>query len=279
MPYTAYPYNQTADFNPYQFAGMDMTADQAMNNPLPGQAQQGLTDTMSGAYLGGGGQNPYAGANPYLEQNIQSTLGDMAKTYNQQVAPTMAANAYQSGSFGNTGQQEMEAASRDRLQQNLGRTSQNMRMQDYGMQQNLAESGLNREQGAFDTERNRMMQSLGMSPSIYGLNYAPGREMMGVGGTMQQQQQNVLNNQYGQFQEAQNWPFKTYDAMMAPFGRASGGQTTITGPSGNTAAGLMGGAMLGNQMYRQYQNQNPTPSNQGPQMPDYNVYGGDPYRN
>jgi hypothetical protein len=79
--------------------------------------------------------------------------------------------------------------------------------------------------------------------------------MMGIGGTMQQQQQNVLDKQYGQFQDAQQWPFKTYDAMMAPFGRASGGSTTTTGPSGNTAAGLFGGAMMGNQLWQQYQNQ------------------------
>jgi hypothetical protein len=267
MPYTPYPYSQTADFNPYQFAGMDMNADQAMNNQLPQYAQQGLTDTLSGAYLGGGGTNPYAGANPYLEQNISNTLGDITKNYNTSVAPTMAANAYQSGSFGNSGQAEMEAASRDQLQRNLGRTAGDMRMQDYGMQQDLAEKGLNRNQQGFDAERNRMTQSLGLAPSIYGLGYAPGREMMGIGGTMQQQQQNVLDKQYGQFQDANQWPFKTYDAMMAPFGRASGGSTTTTGPSGNTAAGLFGGAMMGNRLWQQYQNQSPAPQ-QNP------VYGG-----
>ena len=274
MPHTPYPYSQTADFNPYQFAGMDMNANQAMNGQLPQQAQQGLSDTLSGAYLGGGPTNPYAGANPYLEQNIQSTLGDITKSYNTTVAPTMAANAYQSGSFGNSGQAEMETASRDQLQRNLGRTSANMRMQDYGMQSQLAESGLNRNQQGFDSERNRMMNGLGLAPSVYGLGYAPGRELMGIGGTMQQQQQNVLDKQYGQFQDAQGWPFKTYDAMMAPFGRASGGQTTTTGPSGNTAAGLFGGAMMGNRLWQQYQSQNPqSQPQQNPVMGGGQDYG------
>ena len=284
MPYTPYPYNQVADFSPYQFAGMDMTADRAMNSSLPQQAEQALGGVLGGGnWMGeqynpyadamtGIGRNPYAGANPYLEQNIQNTLGDVTKTYNQTVAPTMAANAYQSGSFGNSGQAEMEAASRDQLQRNLGRISGDLRMQDYGMQQGLAESDINRRMGAqqqdlsrnagtwqqmmglnqqgFDTAQGRMMQGLGLSPSVYGLGYAPAQQMMGIGGTMQQQQQNVLDKQYGQFQDAQQWPFKTYDAMMAPFGRASGGQTTTTGPAQNPVAGLMGGAMLGNQMYK-----------------------------
>jgi hypothetical protein len=133
MPYTPYQYNTVAGFNPYQFAGMDMTAQRAQQQGgLPQQAESALGNTLNGSYLGSG--NPYAGANPYLEQNIQNTMGDMTKAYNQQVAPTMAATAYKSGSFGNSGQQEMENQSRNMLQQNLGRTSADMRMADYSNQ-------------------------------------------------------------------------------------------------------------------------------------------------
>ena len=65
---------------------------------------------------------------------------------------------------------------------------------------------------------------------------------------MQQQGQNTLNSWFNQFQEAQNWPFKTYDAMMAPFGRNIGSQSTTSGPAGNPVAGLMGGAMMGSKI-------------------------------
>ena len=134
LPFQPYNYNQVANFNPYQFAGMDMTAQRAQQGGgVNAQAEQQLGSTISGNYLGSG--NPYAGANPYLEQNIQNTLGDVANTYNQQVAPQMAAQAYKSGSFGNTGQQEMENQSRNMLQKNMGQISGNMRMQDYGNQQ------------------------------------------------------------------------------------------------------------------------------------------------
>ena len=242
MAYQPYQYNRTAGFNPYQFAGMDMTAERAQQQGgLPQQAEQNLGQTLSGNYLGSG--NPYAGANPYLEQNIQNTMGDMSRTYNQQVAPTMAATAYKSGSFGNTGQQEMENQSRNMLQQNLGRVSGDMRMQDYGNQQNM-----------WGRERDRMMQGLGQASNIYGLGYQPAQQMLGIGATQQQQAQNVLNNQYNDYQNAQNWPFRTYDAMRAPFGGVNTGGSTSQ-PNGNPVAGMLGGYMLGSQMFGPNQQQ------------------------
>jgi hypothetical protein len=171
-PYEQNPVPGVAPFTPYQFAGMDMIANNAMNNPLPGQAASALGNILGGQgkapqssnpYLGATtgtgsnawegkttsvGSNPYAGANPYLEQNITRTLGDITRSYNQNVAPTMAAQAYKGGSVGNTGQAEMEATSRDMLQRNLGSTAANMRMQDYGMQQQLAESDIGRRMNA-----------------------------------------------------------------------------------------------------------------------------------
>jgi hypothetical protein len=357
MPYSPFGYNRVSDFNPYQYAGFDMIANQANNSRLPQQAEAALGGVLGGGaqspqmwnpyigaqsntgsmnpYMGasvstGGnpwegkttnvGSNAYAGANPFLEQNIQRTLGDMTTSYNQNVAPTMAATAFRSGSFGNTGQQEMENQSRDMLQRNLGSTAANMRMQDYTTQQGLAEAALNRsvstqladysrnaglaegglnrsmqgqiadlsrnaglyesamqramtgsmadlsrssglyESGAnramsgYQADMGRMMQGLNMAPSIYGMGYQPAQAMLGIGGTMQQQGQNVLNSMYSDWQDAQNWPFKTYDAMMAPFGRASGGQTTTRSPGGNAVAGLFGGAMLGNKMFGGGQN-------------------------
>lgn len=235
MGYTPYQGNLVAGFNPYQYAGFDMAAQRAMRSGgLNQQAESSLGQTLGGNYLGSG--NPYAGANPYLEQNIQNTLGDVAKTYNQTVAPTMAATAYKSGSFGNAGQAEMEAASRDQLQRNMGRISGDMRMQDYGRQQDM-----------WQQERNRMMQGLSMAPSIYGLGYAPSQYLQGIGGAMQAQGQKYLDADYSQFQQAQQWPFKTYDAMLAPFStRAVGSSTT---ESSSPWAAALGGAMIGQRLW------------------------------
>lgn len=288
MPYQPYPYSTVAGFNPFQFAGFDMTANQAMGSQLPQQAEQNLSNTLQGNFGAPQGQNPYlnaqstpgsnpyAGSNPFLQQNIDSTLGDITRSFNNTVAPSMAATALKGGSFGNSGMLESENESRRQLAGELGRVSSGMRMQDYGMQQGLAESDINRRLGAqqqdfsrsaglheaqlgrdssnWNAERGRMMQGLGLSPSIFGLGFQPGQQLQGIGAQMQQQGQNVLDSNFAQFQDAQNFPFKTFDAMMAPFGRASGGTTTSTGPSGNPVAGMLGGAMLGNQMQQQFPN-------------------------
>jgi hypothetical protein len=219
MPFNPYPYSRVADLNPYQFMGMDMGANQAMNGQLPGQAQDLMGQTLGGGFLNN---------NPYLNQAIDRTLGDVTNQFNTTVAPSMAATAMKSGSFGNTGYQEMEQNQRNQLADRLGGISGGMRM------------------GAYEAERGRQMGALQMSPNINMMGYQPAEYLQGIGATMQQQGQNELNSWFNQFQEAQNWPFKTFDAMMAPFGRQIGGTQTATGPAGNPAAGMMGGAMMGN---------------------------------
>jgi hypothetical protein len=219
MPFNPYPYAQVANFNPYQFQGFDMGANQAMSGQLPGQAGGLLGQTLNGDFLNN---------NPYLNKAIDQTLGDVTNQFNTTVAPSMAATAMKSGSFGNTGYQEMEQNQRNQLADRLGGISGNMRM------------------GAYEAERGRQMGALQMSPNINSLQYQPAEYLQGIGSTMQQQGQNELNSWYNQFQQAQEWPFKTFDAMMAPFGRNIGSQTTQTGPAGNPVAGLMGGAMMGN---------------------------------
>ena len=53
-----------------------------------------------------------------------------------------------------------------------------------------------------------MLQGIGMAPGQYSAGFLPSQALGSIGTTMQQQGQNQLNAQYGQFQEAQNWPFK-----------------------------------------------------------------------
>jgi hypothetical protein len=235
LPFSPYPYATVADFNPYQFMGFDMGANQALQGQIPGQAGDLASKTLSGGFLN---------SNPYLDSVVNNTLGDITNQFNTSVAPSMAATAMKSGSFGNTGYQEMEQNERNQLAKTLGGVSSNMRM------------------GAYDSERNRQMGALQMSPQINALGYQPAEYLQGIGSTMQQQGQNVLNSWQNQFNQAQEWPFKTYDAMMAPFGRNIGSQTTTSGQSGNPVAGLMGGAMLGNKMGGMF-NWQPTAGNTG----------------
>jgi hypothetical protein len=244
MPFNPYPYSQVADFNPYQYMGFDMGANQAMNGQLPGQAQDLMGQTLGGGFLNN---------NPYLNQAIDQTLGDVTNQFNTTVAPSMAATAMKSGSFGNTGFQEMEQNQRNQLADRLGGISNNMRM------------------GAYEAERGRQMGAMQMAPNINMMGYQPAEYLQGIGSTMQQQGQNELNSWYNQFQQAQEWPFKTFDAMMAPFGRNIGSQTTQTGPAGNPVSGMMGGAMMGNKFQGMFGGTSQPNSGFGMNNPSYNA--------
>ena len=298
LPYQPYPYSQVADFNPYQYMGFDMQAQNAMQNPLPQQAQQALSGQLTGQnnvqnpYAGAQtqvGTNPYAGQNPYLEGVIDNTLGDMSNQFNMNVAPGEAANAIRSGSFGNSGNLQREDQNRYDLAKAQGNVAGALRMQDYTGQQGLAESAINRNVGAQQTDLSRnsglfenmygrnqsgLFNALGQSGNIFGLGQAPGQAIQGIGGTMQQQGQNVLNAQYGQFQDAQNWPFRTYQAMGAPFGQNIGSQQTVN-QQGNPVAGLLGGAMIGNRIGQGWGATSPTAINPQFGLPNYAI---DPYR-
>ena len=281
------------------------------SNPYMGQTTNVGSNPYGGAQSSVG-SNPYAGANPYLESTINNTLGDVTRQFNQNVVPTEIQRGLQSGSFGNSGNMERQDQNRYDLSKSLGNIASGMRMQDYTTQQGLAESDINRRLGAQQTDLARnsgvseaglnrgvgaqqtdlarnagiyqqgqgnILSGLGLSPNIESLGYQPSQYIQGVGGTLQQQGQNYLNNFYDQFQQSQQWPFQTLKAMGAPFGQNIGSTQTMSQP-GNPVAGLFGGAMLGNQVGKYFQtptnpNQYGTPSGglfQGQQLNNPSAY-------
>lgn len=94
--------------------------------------------------------------------------------------------------------------------------------------------------GAYDQERNRQMQTLGMSGQIAGQDYADLGQLAGVGASRE-----------GYNQELIDAPGNALDDYI---GRISGnmGQTMIAEGSRNRSAGALGGGMMGAQMGSQY---------------------------
>lgn len=103
----------------------------------PYATQQGASNLG----LSGGG---YGGSNPYLQQNIDSTMGDITRQYNNTVAPARAGAMARSGSFGNSGQQQMQLEDQRNLGQTMANTSNQMRMADYTQQQAMWQQDQNR---------------------------------------------------------------------------------------------------------------------------------------
>ena len=165
------------------------------NNPYIGQTSQGIQGAPSvmqyaqqaqynNPYLGqqsersqAAGQNAYAGENKYLQGMIDKSAGDMTRAFNQGVVPQLDRMAQQSGSFGNSGVQQMQNEAYRNLGENIGNVSNQMRFQDYTTQQGLAESALNRGQ-----QNNQF--NAGLSANDLSRNMAGGF------------QQNAQNNNY-----------------------------------------------------------------------------------
>ena len=120
-------------------------AQNKMDNPYIGQTTQGVTSVPQV----GTGSNPLLGQNnPYLNSAIDQTAGDITRNYNLTTAPQFDSMARASGSFGNTGVDQMRLDSQRNLAREIGNASNNMRMQDYNLQANLGEQDLNRRMQA-----------------------------------------------------------------------------------------------------------------------------------
>lgn len=187
-PYQPYQGQRFADLNGVQMAGLNATADRAMNgSETINNAESALNQTIAGG-----------NTNPYLDQMVGRAQDSVVSKFNT--------GAVNSGSFGNSGLQEQ-------FQQGLGDVATQM----YGQ--------------AYDGDRQRQMQAIGMAPQFGNQAYLDADRLMGAGQTLQDQQQQGLDFQYQQSTEAQNDPYRKLAAMSGVFG-TNLGQSASTTQSG-----------------------------------------------
>lgn len=186
-------------FTPYggqRFADMNMTQDLGIGM-VQDRALNG-SQTMRNAE---GSLNQVMGGqqNPYLDAMVNKAQANVMGNAN--------AAAARSGSFGNSGIAEQAA-------RQMGDVATSM----YG--------------GAYEADAGRRMQAIGMAPTFGNAAYQDAQQLMGAGQLMQDQQQQGLDHQFGQFQEAQNLPFKQLAAMSGVFGSNLGASSTTTSSGG-----------------------------------------------
>lgn len=225
-PYENYGGQQIAALDPSQQMGMDLTAAQALGG-FQGQApaMQNYADTMSGDFM-----SPES--NPWLAATAQKAMGDITSAYKTGTAQTTDANAGRAGAFGGSAWQEVT----DRNQRALGDSLGNAANQFYGQN--------------YMNERNNQMQGLNMLPTMQNVGYTDASKMIGIGDATRSYNQDLLNSQYGNWQEAANYPFK----MMETFGNSlrgtmGAGSSSTTSNSGgykpSPLAGMIGGGIGG----------------------------------
>lgn len=113
-------------------------------NPYLNQSATRASTTLAGPTY----KNPLLGLNnPALQAAIDSAQGDVARNFNLTTAPMREAQAHQSGSFGNSGVEQMRSEDNRNLARELGNISTQMRMADYNTQAGLGEGEAGRSLG------------------------------------------------------------------------------------------------------------------------------------
>ena len=185
LGYTGFGQPTQVDANPWQQTAWQNTFNRGMQGAEEvSAARNQLTNTINGGYLNqqatqgpaagfnqyANAMNPYANvqnqnanianpfasmSNPYLTQSIDSALGDVARNYNLAVKPQTEAAMARSGSFGNSGLQQMQQEQQRQLGQTMGDMANRMRMDAYNQAAGLTEAQMGRMYNAGESAANR----------------------------------------------------------------------------------------------------------------------------
>lgn len=214
-PYQAYDGQRVAQQNPYQLGAYNAIASRAANgSPVSSAANGEITKTLNGGYLNN---------NPYMQSMVDQSSQDVLRNYNQAIKPATETAMVRSGSFGNSGLQQLQGSQQGELQRNLGNISTTLRGNDYA------------------NERGRMQNAVGMSTQIANQDYTDANQLLQAGRGIQGQEQANLDDQYGRFTEARDYQKDQLATLGKGIGLNYGSSTT--GPGSNPWAQGLGAGL------------------------------------
>jgi hypothetical protein len=239
-PYMQYMGDRVAQFTPlqqqsYENAGLMQTAPQLQDaSAMAGQAGLGALNTQytydpyKAQQFTGANVEQYM--NPYMQNVVERQQQD-AQRQSQIASQAQQAQAARSGAFGGSGDYLM----RGQAAGNLARQKGDIQAQGLNNAYTQAMNQFNTSQGQNQAaaQLNAQQQQFGAGLGLQGLQtanqaatnlanigqtqYGQNMGILGMqnqfGGQQQQQVQNVLNNQYGDFLNAQNHPYKQLGFM------------------------------------------------------------------
>lgn len=286
--YPSYPGALVQNFTPDQIAGMNLT-DQTLGT---GQQQLGAASALYGqgaqSYGQAGGQpfqansvtsgnfpqNYQSYMSPYINGALNSAAGQMERI-GQQNQVANHAQAVRSGAYGGDRQAVQDSMNNYNTQVGIGnmysqglQSAVNQAGQQFTADQgqsltaqqannSTALAGFNANTGQFNTDQNRMlaagtgMANLGSQAQTMNTNDI--NNLQRSGALQQQQGQNSINAQVGQFQQQFQQPY-TNQALLNSTNQSitpavGGGTTTNTGQAPNVFGSVLGGATAGAGIY------------------------------
>ena len=279
QPYQGYGGQRIAGFSPWQDQAYGAQAQRAVKGSPVMSAANGALTGFFGQQSPGATQNPYgpvtpqanpyAGSNPYLQQNIDSAQGDVVRNWNNVQKPSWETAMQRSGSFGNEGVGMANGMAQEGMARQLGNISSGMRMQDYTQQQQLGENAANRGMQAqqfnsqmgesyagrndsmFNQGQGRQLGALGLAPGFAANDYNDISQLASAGQQYQNQNQRGNDVNYQQYLDQRNYPNQQLNQFGANLGQAVGnsGTQTNTSPGPSGASQMVGGALTGSALY------------------------------
>jgi hypothetical protein len=161
--------------------------------------------------------------NPYLDQTIQDSLGDTVRAFNMGVSPSIRSSMVRSGSFGNSGLEQMAGEAERQLATTLGRQANDMRSSNYWADQNF---GRTLFQDAQANNLNNASFGLGLLGTLNSFN-----------------QQDLANANQVQQTPLNFW--SQFANQANAIGQGFGTQQSNMNMQGSPLMGALGGAQLG----------------------------------
>ena len=239
-PYMQYMGDRVAQFTPlqqqsYENAGLMQSAPQLQDaSAMAGQAGLGALNTQytfdpyKAQQFTGQAVQDYM--NPYMQNVVERQQAD-AQRQAQIAGQSQQAQAARSGAFGGSGDYLMRSQAAGNLARQKGDIqaqglnnayTQAMNQFNTAQGQNQAAAQLNAQQQQFgaglglqglQTANQAASNLANIGQTQYGQNMGILGMQNQLGGQQQQQVQNVLNNQYSDFMNAQNYPYKQLGFM------------------------------------------------------------------
>jgi hypothetical protein len=234
QPYPSYSGPRVADLSEPQLAGIDLAYQRATQGAPDLNAARGMTmDFTGGNYL----------ANPYLNNNytakvIADNADQMSRSFAQGTAAQNDAAFNRQGAYGGSAWSNKQTADAEALARSIGA---------MGNQYNLANATLGA--GDYRQGTGQMLDAGRLAGQLSQDDWTAADMLAKAGGTLQNQNQKLLDTAYNEFWQQQMWPFQMaqfQQGMLSPASGMYGGtNSTMTGPGGSPWANALGGAGIG----------------------------------
>jgi hypothetical protein len=285
-PYQAFPGQRIANLNQIQQQGLNsMYARATSGSPLNATAKNMNLATVRGDYLKY--RDPYlqqsaAGQylnrqDPYLKETASGRYLNVGSNPYWQAMSRDIANAYATGvaaqtdaafsggrNYGGSAYNEVVQRNQKGLADSLGNLAGQIYQGERGMQesarsqlaQQYAQERANQLAAqnilfdGYQQERSNQLSAMQFAPQLAETDYADIDRALSVGDILRENEQDIINAQYEDWFNAQEYPREMLDLYSVLLNRAMGGgsQSTVRQPNlyrPNRTAGALGGAMAG----------------------------------